>query len=112
MRNWFRPFRPLGASTQAVRNISHSFALRSFRIPHDTLGFSLCHPPRPEWPFEWQFDPADVCVVKSACQAAVASSLDPLLSHGLISTSPPLAGLQKQTDLGIRKHASFAKTRL
>ncbi len=37
----FRPFRPLGASTQAVRNVPHSFALRKFRIPHETLGLRI-----------------------------------------------------------------------
>jgi len=33
----FARFARLGASTQAVRNVSHSFAMRKFRISHDTL---------------------------------------------------------------------------
>ncbi len=36
----FAQFARLGASTQAVRNVSHSFALRKFRIPHDTLAMA------------------------------------------------------------------------
>jgi len=57
-----------------------------------------------------QFDPAAVCVISSAYHDAVTSSFDPFLSHGLVSTSPRLASLQKHTNFGVRKYASFAKT--